>query len=79
MAEIIQFPEKPIIVFQRTETRAYLEAVMEALTSVKEDCQYLQGKAQAEHNDNAYIRLRDVLWNVEDIQRVIVYIINEQL
>lgn len=79
MAEIIQFPERPLITFKRTETKAYLGAVLEALMSVKEDCQYLQDRAKSEHNDNAYIRLRDVMWNVEDIQRVITYIINEQL
>ena len=79
MAEIIKFPEKPLIVFQRTETKAYLEAVLEALNAVKEDCQYLQERAKTEHNDNAFIRLRDVLWNLDDIQRAVAYVINENL
>lgn len=79
MAEIIQFPVKPIIAFQREETKAYLEAVMGALGAIKEDCLYLQGKAKDEHNDNAYIRLRDVLWNLDDVARVIGYILQEQL
>ena len=79
MAEIIKFPDKPIIAFQREETKAYLGAVIEALVSIKEDCLYLQGKAKDEHNDNAYIRLRDILCNLDDVARVIGYIIENQL
>lgn len=79
MAEIIQFSERPKMTLMRTETKAYMSAVIEVLTSIREDCQYLQDKAQSEHNDNAYIRLRDIMWNIEDVQRVITYIINEQL
>ena len=79
MAEIIQFPERPKMTLMRTETKAYLEAVLEALNAIKEDCQYLQESAKTEHNDNAFIRLRDVLWNLDDIQRAVAYVINEQL
>ena len=79
MAEIIKFPERPIIAFKREDTKAYISAVLEALSSVKSDCQYLQDRAHTEHNDNAYIRLRDVLWNIDDIMTALNYVLQEQL